>query len=213
MVFEIKSNAKNITIYPVDKRRGFPAFDRVDVKEDGSVTAILPDGAPFYFGRIEESAVLISYDTKKIVLRKMRENEHIIPDELKPILSGAQCPYCGGSSRFVDSQVVYGRGTSYGKFYYCKPCQAWVGVHKGTRISLGRLADRKLREWKKVAHALFDPLWKRKMEKDGIGKEKARRLAYNWAAKELDIHPNLCHIGYFDLDQCKQFVELVNKYQ
>ncbi|MFB5268120.1 zinc-finger-containing protein [Paenibacillus enshidis] len=39
---------------------------------------------------------------------------------------------------------------------------AYVGVHDGTDIPLGRLANRELRELKKQCHALFDPVWKNK---------------------------------------------------
>ena len=59
------------------------------------------------------------------------------------------CDYCGRPAQLTDSAIVYGR--SYGLIYYCAPCQAWVGVHKGTTTPLGRLANHELREWKKAA--------------------------------------------------------------
>lgn len=55
-------------------------------------------------------------------------------------LTGHICPYCGCFAEFVDSSCVY-NGKSYGMIYLCRPCVAWVGVHKGTDNALGRLAN------------------------------------------------------------------------
>lgn len=74
------------------------------------------------------------------------------------ILNGKKCPYCDGMPVYVDSSLVYGR--SYGMIYLCHPCNAWVGVHKGTNKPLGRLANAELREAKKAAHEAFDKIWK-----------------------------------------------------
>jgi len=120
------------------------------------------------------------------------------------------CNYCDKPTVYIDSQVIY--GTSYGYVYYCEPCSAWVGVHKGTDKPLGRLANGELREWKKKAHATFDPLWKRKVIKDGIGKGKARRKGYKWLADSMGIGVKDCHIGMFDVDQCKQVVGICSPY-
>lgn len=69
------------------------------------------------------------------------------------------CDYCGNPADFVDSSVVY-HGRSFGMIYLCPNCGAYVGVHKGSDKPLGRLANSELRNWKKAAHAAFDPLWK-----------------------------------------------------
>ena len=69
------------------------------------------------------------------------------------------CDYCGTPADFVDSSVVY-HGHSFGMIYLCPRCGAYVGVHKGSDKPLGRLANSELRNWKKAAHAAFDPLWK-----------------------------------------------------
>lgn len=113
------------------------------------------------------------------------------------------CPYCGRQAVYVDSKVVYGR--SYGMIYLCRPCKAYVGVHKGTDIPLGRLANAELRCWKRAAHAAFDPLWK-------YGRFKGyRRVAYGWLAKEMDLPLAKTHIGMFDVDQCKQAIRIIKK--
>ena len=118
-------------------------------------------------------------------------------------MKNVTCPYCGKQSRYVDSAVVYGR--SYGMIYYCKPCDAYVGVHKGTDQPLGRLADAQLRYWKKRAHAFFDPIWQ---SGRFIGRRKA---AYEWLAEQLGLHPSKTHIGMFDVPLCKRVVDIMEK--
>lgn len=115
------------------------------------------------------------------------------------IMKGKECPYCGSVTAFVDSSVIYGK--SYGMIYLCKPCDAYVGVHKGSTIALGRLANYELREAKKRAHLSFDPLWKN-------GMFKSRRAAYSWLAKEMNLSEHMTHIGMFNVEQCNQVVNL-----
>jgi hypothetical protein len=116
------------------------------------------------------------------------------------------CPYCGAESIYTDSSEVY--SCSYGMIYLCRPCQAWVGVHKGTDNALGRLANAELRQWKQEAHKWFDPLWQRKISRDGVGKFTARNQAYKWLSKTLEIPLTVCHIGMMDVEDCKRVVEV-----
>ncbi len=125
-------------------------------------------------------------------------------NSFKLIMEGRICPYCMNQTQYVDSSVVYGR--SYGMIYLCKPCDAYVGVHKGTNEALGRLADKDLRFWKKEAHKYFDALWRRKKSKG------ARSRGYAWLAKQLKISPELCHIGMFDIKTCQEAVNLCKPY-
>ncbi|BBB91037.1 MAG TPA: zinc-finger-containing protein [Methylomusa anaerophila] len=108
------------------------------------------------------------------------------------------CQYCGNLAIYTDSACIYGR--SYGMVYYCKDCNAWVGVHKGTDKPLGILANAELRDWKIKAHASFDPLWK-------SGKMKRHR-AYKWLAEQLGKPRNETHIGMFCVEDCKRVVEV-----
>jgi hypothetical protein len=124
--------------------------------------------------------------------------------QLDPIKSGQQCPYCGQNSVLMDSAPLYG-GISYGLVYACMPCKAWVGVHKGTEISLGRLANEELREAKKRAHIAFDRLWQ---GRDPIMK---RTKAYAWLAKEMEMDPLDCHIGMMDIINCNYLIYLCEK--
>ena len=101
------------------------------------------------------------------------------------------CDYCGRETEYVDSKVIYGK--SYGKIYLCRNCMAYVGVHKGTDKPLGRLANAELRNWKKAAHAVFDPLWK-------YGRFRGHRnAAYAWLAQKMGLPVEKTHIGMFDV--------------
>ena len=130
----------------------------------------------------------------------------IIESSKHDILTGKVCPYCNNPTKYVDSAVVY-HGRSYGMIYFCQPCDAYVGVHKGSNIALGRLANKDLRAWKKEAHKFFDPIWEEKI-KQGLSKTKARLVAYTWLAEQMKLPRELTHVGMFDVEQCKQVVEL-----
>lgn len=112
------------------------------------------------------------------------------------------CPYCGNRAELVDSIVIY-RVRSYGMIYLCRPCDAYVGTHRGTRRPLGRLADKELRKWKKNAHACFDPIWKH-------GRFKGKRnKAYSWLAEQMGLPVEETHIGMFDVSQCEKVIKIM----
>jgi glutaredoxin len=127
----------------------------------------------------------------------------------KSIYNGKICPYCHRDSVYVDSKEVYSR--SFGMIYLCRPCKAWVGVHKGTDNALGRLANEELREAKKEAHFYFDKLWSAKIDQ-GHKKSFARSKAYEWLSKQMETSRTETHIGWFDVDECKKVVELCKPY-
>lgn len=113
-----------------------------------------------------------------------------------PIKNGSQCPYCNGLTAYVDSKVIYGK--SYGMVYICRPCGAWVGVHKGTNIALGRLANESLREAKKEAHKYFNLIF----ETGAM----TRTESYDWLCGMLQIRRDETHIGMFDEELCRQTI-------
>lgn len=124
------------------------------------------------------------------------------------------CPYCTDNAvLFIDSTPIYGRNR--GAAWACLPCRAWVGTHQNSKnhAPLGRLANAELRAAKVHAHAAFDPLWKRKIAEAGSTKHEARDAAYTWLANQLSVRRSRCHIGHFDLDQCRRVVEICAPYQ
>lgn len=127
------------------------------------------------------------------------------------------CPYCGALSVLCTGLDVYPhrRDLWAKRFYRCPQClDAWVGCHPpasaegggqgdGT-VPLGRLANAEERSAKQAAHSAFDYLWK-----DGLMK---RRQAYAWLSRELGLQASDCHIGMFDIDQCKRVVDAVLRF-
>lgn len=111
------------------------------------------------------------------------------------------CPYCNSNVSLKDSSIIY-RGKSYGNVWICDnypECDAYVGVHKETNEPLGRLANPELREWKKKAHAAFDPIWKNdKSKRDG---------AYKKLQLLMGLNKDDAHIGKFNVEQCKTLIE------
>lgn len=120
-----------------------------------------------------------------------------------------RCRYCLEPAKLLrvkDDGYPYRR--DYGPTWTCIPCQAWVGCHKGTENALGGLANAELRAAKMAAHAAFDPLWQRKIEREGCSKNAARKAGYQWLSKQLGIPPEKTHIGYMNLDECKKVAEV-----
>lgn len=126
------------------------------------------------------------------------------------LYAGLVCPYCGNNTEYIDSSVIYGK--SYGMIYLCSPCDAYVGVHKGTDKALGRLANKELRELKKEAHFYFDQIAKTKLInkiwKEYIPNLGNRNKAYLWLSKQMGIDREYCHIGMFNVEQCRQAIEI-----
>lgn len=114
-----------------------------------------------------------------------------------------ECIYCKSEVIFTSNVDVYGKKYGNGKCYKCTNCDAYVGVHSGTNIPLGRLANKELRALKKSAHALFDPQWKE-------GKKK-RGQAYEDLAKHLGIPKRECHFGWFDKETLEKAISILAK--
>lgn len=118
------------------------------------------------------------------------------------------CPYCGVTAELRSSAEVYPYASQdYGAFWVCPgECDAYVGCHSNSRrhAPLGRLANAELRDWKKKAHAAFDPLWSEDSE-DFQG--FSRQGAYMWLASQLGTVKSV-HIGFMDVAECRQIVEI-----
>jgi hypothetical protein len=125
-------------------------------------------------------------------------------DSQSPFVAEVRCDYCNElADLLLDSSPLY-HGIDYGAVWYCRPCKAWVGVHKNSPrfMPLGRLANAELRAAKQVAHSVFDPLWEAKQRRDNCKKHEARGAAYRWLAAQMNIPVEECHIGMFDVQQC-----------
>lgn len=75
--------------------------------------------------------------------------------KIKPI----RCPYCGRTAVLRKSSAVYKNRAIEEYLYVCSnypACDSYVGVHKGTMIPKGSLANGALRHRRIVAHRYFD---------------------------------------------------------
>jgi len=110
------------------------------------------------------------------------------------------CPYCGNVAQFVTGAQVYPhrKDLSELRFYWCEPCDAFVGSHLASARPLGTLANKELRDYRKAVHMMFDPLWR--------GKEMSRTQAYKTLRAGLRMTPRECHIAMFGIDECRRAV-------
>ncbi len=112
------------------------------------------------------------------------------------------CDYCGATVIYTSNAEIYGKEYGNGRCYKCTACDSYVGVHDGTRIPLGRLANQELRDLKMQCHVLFDPIWKN-------NKRINREQAYGKLANVLNIPANECHFGWFDKDMLLRCLEIL----
>jgi hypothetical protein len=128
---------------------------------------------------------------------------------MNPVL----CGHCGRAAQLVTGAEAYRCKPHMADklFWFCQPCDAWVGchergtwhttadgqkvVHEGTEPK-GRLANARLRAWHIRAHAAFDPIWKTRAMR--------RSAAYDWLAKAMGLTKDTCHIGLFDVEECRR---------
>ncbi len=124
------------------------------------------------------------------------------------------CPYCKQQSSLVTGETVYPNPSLFylhrQYFYYCQPCDAYVGCHGMSKVPLGSMANRTLRDLRKKAHAAFDPLWRSKVRM-GAPKKKARLEAYTWLANRMGMDLKTCHIGMMNDEQCQRVVLVVKE--
>ena len=112
-----------------------------------------------------------------------------------------RCPYCGSTAVLRDASFVYHEKSKGGRLYVCShypACDSYVGVHPGTAIPKGTLADRSLRLKRIRAHRVFDQIWK-----TGI---LSKPEAYRWMADKFCLDKNHAHIGSFSDYLCDRLM-------
>lgn len=123
------------------------------------------------------------------------------------------CPYCNEIAIFDSDEKIYGK--KFGMAYICKNfpvCDSYVGVHQGSTKSKGSLANKELRQYRKMAHHYFDYLWNKKIKIQKVKKQRGRFLGYKWLSENLGIDINDCHIGMFQKDTCEKVIALCKPY-
>jgi hypothetical protein len=129
-------------------------------------------------------------------------------------LARVDCGECGKPAGLVSGQVIYPhRRDLHAKPYWrCAACGAYVGCHDGTYKPKGTPCGPGTRSARISAHAAFDPLWRRKIEKDGVSQGEARGKAYAWLAAQLGIPAEQTHIGMFDTATALRVVAICAPY-
>lgn len=112
-----------------------------------------------------------------------------------------RCPYCGATAVLRDASYIHGDRSRGGLVYVCSrypACDSYVGVHQGTILPKGSLANRELRSKRIQAHKVFDLLWEK-----GIF---TRDEAYRWMTDKFCLTRSQAHIGYFSSYMCDQLI-------
>lgn len=114
------------------------------------------------------------------------------------------CPYCGGKGEYQSASRIW-PGANFAPLYICEnhpKCDSYVRCHDGTDRPLGTMARARLRNLRKIAHTVFDPIWQ------ADGNELGRSAAYAAAATVMGITGEF-HIGHLDEKACEQFIERI----
>lgn len=123
------------------------------------------------------------------------------------------CQECGQAAGMVDGRAIYPhRPDLFAKMFWRCDCGAYVGCHPGTIIALGTPCGPETRAARNAAHAALDPLWRRKIQRDGVPRHEARGAAYAWLADQLSMRPEDCHIAMMDQATARRVVEVCAPY-
>lgn len=112
------------------------------------------------------------------------------------------CNYCNKEAIFWDNSMIYWKnyGKSY-KCFYCKDCDAYVWVHENNKDRpLGTMANWELREWRKKAHFILDPIRKNKIH--------SRSSIYGQLAEYFWEET---HIGESNILVCKKIINFLKE--
>lgn len=114
------------------------------------------------------------------------------------------CSECDGVGVWTTGREIYPhRPDLHDRGYYRCRCGAYVGCHPGTVKALGTPAGPDTRRARTAAHAAFDPLWK--------GGSMTRSAAYQALAAQLGLRSSVCHISWFNVEQCRHVMIAVDR--
>lgn len=114
------------------------------------------------------------------------------------------CHFCNGEVIFTTNDKIYGKQYGNGMCYMCVNCKAYVGVHTGSKIALGILANDEMKKWKIKCHDLFDTFWE--------DRKGNRNYLYKKLADEMKIERSHCHFGHFNLAELKKAYQIISRW-
>lgn len=120
-----------------------------------------------------------------------------------------KCPYCGSRALPRPASVVYGSKAidPAAPYYVCvryPACDAYVAAHRDTRLPMGTLADKALRQKRAEAHKALNRLW--------LSGLMTKKQAYRWLQAKLALPEPEAHIGKFSLFRCEQVIRLCHSH-
>ena len=129
-----------------------------------------------------------------------REGQKVTSPKLTELakMPTLDCPECEG-------KLVL-RLSKYGLFYGCNnypTCKAAHGAHPDGK-PLGIPADRETKLWRIKAHQALDPLF------EGETPIMSREEAYEYLQNLMNLTEEQAHIGKFDVEQCKELIDLLS---
>lgn len=125
--------------------------------------------------------------TKQTPFNFNQNNYKRVKDYLPP---PTECRYCLGEVTIKHHKDYYGK--EYGNYpwlYSCDGCKASVRIHPNTDIPLGVLADKRLKDQRKVIKNRFIQI--------GEDFNLHRGKMYDLLSSEMDIPKRNCHFGWF----------------
>lgn len=118
------------------------------------------------------------------------------------------CPYCGRTAVLQKGSYVYGDKAKEEYLYVCSnypACNSYVGVHAGTKIPKGTLANPELRNKRIRTHKVFDLLWKKNV--------MSKKEAYRWMEYKMGLPKNTGHIANFSDYRCEELMRICKNVQ
>lgn len=100
----------------------------------------------------------------------------------------------------VHNELMKVTQTRFGPRHDCPRSDCDIACFDGSTP-----ADYVTRQARRVAHSVFDPLWRQ-----GHYKWKRQKL-YKKLAKYLDLPKGKCHIGSFDYETCQKVIKFVKE--
>jgi hypothetical protein len=131
------------------------------------------------------------------VLTKVTTHGSVMNGTLALPVRNPICPYCGKPAELVSEEEWYGRVyDNLGRpRWACRSCDASVGTHPDGS-PLGSLANRELRQARMDAKDHLQQLFPNRKE------------LYAWLSQQMGLSRRQCHVGMFNLEQCRRVVEL-----
>ena len=120
-----------------------------------------------------------------------------------------RCPYCGSRAYLRPASVLdkTEKEDRDAMFYVCArypACDSYVTAHAASRMPMGTLANRQLRQKRRIAHLALNELWQSNI--------MTRKEAYRWLQLQLGLEPEDTHIAMFLDYRCGETIRLCRNF-